>query len=60
MFLTNEYLNLQKHVVDRSLNLLKQAQVYEDLNKSNYIQNIMNDAAAAVDKVAANTNNEEL
>jgi len=60
IFLSNEYLNLQKHIVDRSLNLLKQAQTYEELNKSSYIQNILNEAAAEIDRVMSNLKDEDL
>jgi hypothetical protein len=59
-FLSNEYLNLQRHIVDRSISLLKQAQVYEELNKSSYIQNILNEATAEVDRAMSNIKDENL
>jgi len=57
-FLAAEYLTLQKHIADRTVNILKQAQIYEDSNKNTYIQNILDEASREVDRALADPKNE--
>lgn len=49
-FIANEQLNLQRHIVDRTLSILKQAQVYEEINRQNFLKNILEQAANEIDK----------
>lgn len=49
-FLMNEQLNLQKNIQERTVNILKQAETYENLNSQAYIRNILELATAEIDK----------
>ena len=49
--MANEYANLQKHLHDRALNLLRNAEQYEKLNKNKILQEIMNNATTELDRV---------
>eukprot|EP01016_Furgasonia_blochmanni_P020168 TRINITY_DN224_c0_g1_i14.p3 TRINITY_DN224_c0_g1~~TRINITY_DN224_c0_g1_i14.p3 ORF type:complete len:239 (-),score=112.71 TRINITY_DN224_c0_g1_i14:360-1076(-) len=60
LFLANEHLNLQRHIADRALSILKQAQTYEELNKSKYIQTILDDATQEIDKQLKGPNAKEI
>lgn len=50
LFMANEYANLQKHLHDRALNLLRNAEQYEKLNKNKILQEIMNNATTELDR----------
>jgi len=49
-FLANEYLNLQKHLNDRALNILRQTKTYEDGNTNRLMSEIVSDAISQIDK----------
>jgi hypothetical protein len=49
-FLGNEYLNLQKHLNDRALNILKQTKAYEDGNTNRLLSQVVSDAISQIDK----------
>ena len=50
-FLANEYLNLRKHVSERTLNILKQVKVYENANQQKLYQGLVEEASKEIDKV---------
>lgn len=50
-FLANEYLNLRKHISERTLNILKQTQAYEESNKQKLYMNLIEEASKTIDKV---------
>ena len=49
--MANEHLNLQRHITDRTLSILKQVEVYEENNKQRYLQGIIERASAEIDNV---------
>ena len=49
--MANEFLNLKKHVSDRTINILKQVKVYEDANKAKLYMGLINSASKDIDKV---------
>eukprot|EP00331_Platyophrya_macrostoma_P008522 CAMPEP_0176430664 /NCGR_PEP_ID=MMETSP0127-20121128/14378_1 /TAXON_ID=938130 /ORGANISM="Platyophrya macrostoma, Strain WH" /LENGTH=383 /DNA_ID=CAMNT_0017812577 /DNA_START=37 /DNA_END=1188 /DNA_ORIENTATION=+ len=59
-FLANEYINLQRHIADRAVNILKQAQMFEDINKNRFLQNIITEATAEIDKALEGPQKEEI
>lgn len=59
-FLANEYINLQRHITDRAVNILKQAQAYEEINKNRYVQGMIDEASAEVDKAVNGPNKEAI
>jgi len=59
-FLANEYINLQKHIAERAVGILKQVQQYEDINKNKFVQNMIDEASAEVDKALTGSNKEEI
>jgi len=59
-FLANEYINLQRHIADRAVNILKQAQMFEDINKNRYLQNIIVEATAEIDKALEGPQKDEI
>eukprot|EP01017_Pseudomicrothorax_dubius_P004775 TRINITY_DN1104_c0_g1_i2.p1 TRINITY_DN1104_c0_g1~~TRINITY_DN1104_c0_g1_i2.p1 ORF type:complete len:443 (+),score=145.24 TRINITY_DN1104_c0_g1_i2:74-1330(+) len=59
-FLTNEHLNLQRHIIDRTLNIFKQAQIYEESNQRAYLRDILERAATEIDKQLAGADKENI
>lgn len=49
--MSNEYSNLQRHITERAQSLLKQAQVYEEMNRTKVLQSIIEDATKEIDRV---------
>lgn len=49
-FLANEYINLQRHLADRTLNILRQSKAYEDGNTNKLMGEIVSGAIAEIDR----------
>jgi hypothetical protein len=49
--LANEYANLQRHISERALNVLKQAQTFEEMNRTKVLQGIVDEASKEIDRV---------
>jgi len=49
-FLANEYANLQRHISERALNVLKQAQTFEEMNRTKVLQGIVDEASKEIDR----------
>ena len=50
IFLANEYLNLRKHVSERTINILKQVKVFENANQQRLYQGLIDEASKEIDK----------
>lgn len=60
MFLANEHLNLQRHITERTLNILKQVEVYEENNKQRYLQGIIQRASSEIDRQLTGSDAEKI
>jgi len=49
-FLANEHQNLQRHITERAVNVLKQAQTFEEMNRTKVLQNIVDEASKEIDR----------
>jgi len=58
--MSNEYVNLQKHINDRALDVLKQTQQYEDINRNKILSNIIDEAVKEIDKQLEGPNQAEI
>lgn len=52
-FLVNEQLSLQNHISHRALNILKQAESYEEINERKIIDKVLADVVNSLDKAYA-------
>jgi len=59
-FMANEYTNLQKHLNDRAVDLLKQAKTYEELNRNKILTNIVEEAGKEIDRQLAGPGRAEI
>jgi len=59
-FMSNEYSNLQRHINDRALDILKQAKSYEELNRNRILSNIVEEAVKEIDRQLAGPNQADI
>lgn len=59
-FLANEELNLQHHIHSRTQSILEQAETFEKVNRDKYLQQIIDNASAEIDKVLKGPKQEEI
>ena len=50
-FLANEFLNLKKHISERTVNILNQVKTFENANKQKLYMGLINEASKEIDRV---------
>lgn len=53
-FLANEYLNMRKHISDRTMNVLKQVKSFEEKNRQKLYMGLIDEAVKEIDRVTIN------
>jgi hypothetical protein len=52
-FLINEQINIQAHLNNRAINILKQTEAFEEINQRKIIDKVLNDVSNSLDKAYA-------
>lgn len=60
IFLANEYLNMRKHISDRTVNVLKQVKSFEEKNRQKLYTGLIEDAVKEIDKRLAGKERENI